>query len=217
MGFMYSGPAVLTCCPCACGPAASMFMERVKGEDRSRPALDLLWITKVLTKKSSLHVNPIPVPPLPGRFALNTHLTFCNFLPFFLTRGNTQQDKPQEEQVTEGMRGPKWGQQKLQVPKVPGWWFCAQGRSQLEHLCWGASETTPWAADIQAWLFLLFSNLSSSFRFSAIPVITVLVILLQKHLSCPGEQFRVQFTRKHIDQKSCEGLSAWGCVNTAGS
>lgn len=104
-----------------------------KGEDRRGPALDLLWISKAFMK-SPLHVIPTPAPPPPGRFSLNTHLTFHNFLHFSRTRGNIQQDRPQDRLVTKGTRWPKWGQQKLLAPQVWGWWLCAQGRSQLEHL-----------------------------------------------------------------------------------
>lgn len=68
----------------------------------------------------------------------------------FSTSSSTfsQQDKPQEGLVTKCTSWPKQGQQKLLAPKVPGWWLCAQGRSQLEHLLQGALETTPWDADV---------------------------------------------------------------------
>lgn len=82
--------------PCTPGPAASTLMETVEGEDRRGPALDLLWISKVFTKKSSLHVIRIPAPSPPGTFSLNTHLIFCNFPHSFHTKSNIQQDKPQE-------------------------------------------------------------------------------------------------------------------------
>lgn len=130
---MYSGPAVLT--PWLFPGLLALLhpCSQRESENRRGPALDLLQISKAFMK-SPLHAIPTPAPPPPGRFSLNTHLTFRNFLHFSRTRGNIQQDRPQDRLVTKGTRWPKWGQQKLLAPKVPGWWLCAQGRSQLEHL-----------------------------------------------------------------------------------
>lgn len=134
-----------------------------KGEDRRGPALDLLWIGKAFMK-SPLHVIPTPAPPPPGRFSLNTHLTFHNFLHFSRTRGNIQQDRPQDRLVTKGTRA------QMGPTEAPG----PKGAGVVAQCTGKATAGTPWKphppqdTDVQALLFLLslpFSDLSSSFRF----------------------------------------------------
>lgn len=82
-------------------------------------------------------------------------------------------------------------------------------------LCTGkVTAGTPWKphppqdTDVQALLFLLslpffaFQQSLLLFQVSAVPVITVLIVLPQKHLPFLGEQSGVQSIGKNIDHKS---------------
>lgn len=132
------------------------------------------------------------------------------FLHFFCTRVTLSRTSPSRGWSQSAQGGPD-GVNRSSWPQR-----CQGGGSvHREGHSWNTCFREPWKSPLGMLMSrhcyfcfsLPFSNLSSSFRFSAILAITVLVILLQKHVFS-GEQLGVQSIGKNTDQKSFSTVRA---------
>ena len=167
----------------------------------------------------SVHAIPIPVPPPLGGFPLNTHVTFLNsafstFIPSGVTPSWTSPRRcwPAKAYKVAQM-GPT---EKLLAPKMSRWLGLANGPMHWKgHSCniwfWKPWKPPPLGCRCSGIvLFLLFFAFQHSLLHfqvvSAILHLTVLVDLLRKHPSFPGEQYagKAQPTARNTDQESSE-------------
>lgn len=168
-------------------------------------------------KIRSVRATPLSVPPPLGKFSLNTHVTFLNsafstFIPSGVTSSWTSPRRCQPAKAYKVAQiGPT---QKLLAPKVSRWLGLTNGFMHRKGHSYNIWFWEPWKpAPLRCqcsgiMLFLLFFAFQQSVLHfdvvSAILDLTVLVNLLRKHPSFPGEQFagKAQPIVKNIDQKS---------------